>query len=101
MFQEIFEIRLSDGVFVAEKVLRYDTGDQAVMNMAVAQGKKDFLVVAGQDDQCQVYNMKYKLSSPTRSNKNGMFYVWFFECTLILNHAAFEIKIRRVNKLSI
>ncbi|KAF5285728.1 hypothetical protein FQR65_LT02256 [Abscondita terminalis] len=55
---EIYELS-HDGVkFIAEEVLRHETGPSVVMNCATYNDKKHSYLVAGQESHCQLYNVQ-------------------------------------------
>lgn len=57
--QEIFEIHHNGQRFVAEQIVRHETGENAIMNCAVtgtADGHSAYLAT-GQENQCQLYNL--------------------------------------------
>lgn len=72
-FQEIYQL-LNEGKGCSlDKVMRYDTGTQAVMNAAVCQREDAISVATGQDDQCQIYKITYTANSQAKlSSKGGL-----------------------------
>uniref|UniRef100_A0A1L8DVU4 Putative prolactin regulatory element-binding protein/protein transport protein sec12p n=1 Tax=Nyssomyia neivai TaxID=330878 RepID=A0A1L8DVU4_9DIPT len=58
---EIYEIYHNGDRFVAEEVVRHETGPSVVMNCAVrSDGRRSFLV-AGQESHCQMYLVNTKI----------------------------------------
>lgn len=81
--QEIFELSHNGAHFVAEEVIRHETGPSVVMNCASHNNGKKTWVVAGQESHCQLYNVNPKLvtsengelikgTSATSSSKDGL-----------------------------
>lgn len=62
-FQEIYEVYNNGCRFVAEEVLRHETGSNVVMNCAVRSDKKHSFLVAGQESHCQLYNVISKVET--------------------------------------
>lgn len=56
-FQEIYEIHHNGKHFVAEEVLRHETGANVVMNCAVTTDGHRSYLVAGQESHCQLYHV--------------------------------------------
>lgn len=57
---EIYELSHDGERYVAEEVLRHETGPSVVMNSSCfSDGKRTFLV-AGQESHCQLYNVRMK-----------------------------------------
>ncbi|XP_055713448.1 prolactin regulatory element-binding protein [Phlebotomus papatasi] len=69
---EIYEIYHNGDRFVAEEVIRHETGPSVVMNCAVrSDGRRSFLV-AGQESHCQMYHVNTKvIDESTGSGKEG------------------------------
>lgn len=57
-FQEIFEVSHDGKRFVAEKVMRHDTGINPVMNCAAYSNDHHMYLVAGQENHSQLYTIK-------------------------------------------
>lgn len=55
--QEIYEIYHNGKHFVAEEVLRHETGSNVVMNCAVTTDGHRSYLVAGQESHCQLYHV--------------------------------------------
>ena len=78
--KEIFELSHNGNNFIAEKITRYETGDNAIMNSAVYNNGKRILYVAGQESHCQLYNIQVKLvqengeiqKNSTHQNTDGL-----------------------------
>lgn len=61
LIQEIYEIYHNGLHFVAEEVVRHETGPSVVMNFAIKNdGRRSFLV-AGQESHCQLYYVNPKI----------------------------------------
>lgn len=52
---EIYEIHHNGEKYVADEVIRHETGPTVVMNLAVKNDEKRTLLVAGQESHCQMY----------------------------------------------
>lgn len=52
---EIYEIHHNGEKYVADEVIRHETGPTVVMNFAVKNDEKRTLLVAGQESHCQMY----------------------------------------------
>jgi prolactin regulatory element-binding protein len=62
--QEIFELSHDGERFVAEEVVRHETGSSVVMNCASnSNGHRTFLV-AGQESHCQLYHVSMEVLDP-------------------------------------
>jgi prolactin regulatory element-binding protein len=62
--QEIFELSHDGEKFVAEEVVRHETGSSVVMNCAShSNGHRTFLV-AGQESHCQLYHVNMEILDP-------------------------------------
>lgn len=55
--------------FVAEEIIRHETGPSVVMNCAVFSDNKRSYIVAGQESHCQLYNVKTSLVDYEKFNK--------------------------------
>lgn len=66
MFQEIYEIYHNGEKYVADEVIRHETGPTVVMNCATKNDEKRTLLVAGQESHCQMY-----LVNPIISSSDG------------------------------
>ncbi|XP_012529745.2 prolactin regulatory element-binding protein [Monomorium pharaonis] len=58
---EIFELSHNGVHFVAEEVIRHETGPSVVMNCAAHNNGKKTWIVAGQESHCQLYNVNSKV----------------------------------------
>ncbi|XP_037047161.1 prolactin regulatory element-binding protein [Bradysia coprophila] len=58
---EIYEIYHNGRHFVAEEVIRHETGANVVMNCAVTSDERRSYVVAGQESHCQMYLVNLKV----------------------------------------
>ncbi|XP_039278992.1 prolactin regulatory element-binding protein [Nilaparvata lugens] len=54
---EIFELMFDGKKFVAEEMIRHETGPSVVMNCACHSTSKRMYLVAGQESHCQLYNV--------------------------------------------
>ena len=61
LFQEVYELKSSDGVCRATRILRHDTKSKAIMGTAVAPDGPNFMLAAGMEGLCQLYMLRYKL----------------------------------------
>lgn len=59
--QEIYEIYHDGSKFIAEEIIRHETGPSVVMNCAVKNNDRRSLLVAGQESHCQLYLVNTKL----------------------------------------
>ncbi|GAB0091862.1 prolactin regulatory element-binding protein [Sergentomyia squamirostris] len=65
---EIYEIYHNGDRFVAEEIVRHETGPSVVMNCAVrSDGRRSFLV-AGQESHCQMYHVNTKIIDESEGN---------------------------------
>lgn len=60
-FQEIFELSHNGTRFVAEEVMRYETGPNVVMTCAVRNAQNRIYLAAGQESHCQLYRVNVKM----------------------------------------
>uniref|UniRef100_A0A336MKY6 CSON000779 protein n=1 Tax=Culicoides sonorensis TaxID=179676 RepID=A0A336MKY6_CULSO len=58
---EIYELYHNGDSFVAEEVLRHETGPTVVMNCAIRPDERRTLLVAGQESHCQMYLVNSKV----------------------------------------
>lgn len=68
--QEIYEIYHNGQHFVAEEVMRHETGSNVVMNCAVRSTGEHSYLVAGQESHCQLYHVNMKIENNEKS-ENG------------------------------
>lgn len=59
--QEIYEIYHNGSRFIAEEVIRHETGANVVMNCAVRSNGHHSYLVAGQESHCQLYHVNMKV----------------------------------------
>lgn len=52
---EIYEVHHNGEKYVADEIIRHETGPTVVMNFAVKNDEKRTLLVAGQESHCQMY----------------------------------------------
>lgn len=79
---EIFEISHDGNRFIAEEVIRYETGPTVVMNCSSYSNSKHTYLVAGQESHCQLYHVQDQIiedklddeaeSIETIGHKNGV-----------------------------
>ncbi|XP_052866246.1 prolactin regulatory element-binding protein [Anopheles cruzii] len=60
---EIYEIYHNGEKYVADEVLRHETGPTVVMNCAVKTDEKRTLLMAGQESHCQMYFVNTRIDS--------------------------------------
>ncbi|XP_018324563.1 prolactin regulatory element-binding protein [Agrilus planipennis] len=60
---EIFELSHDGNKFIAEEVIRHETGSNVVMNCCTYSDKKHLHLVAGQESHCQLYKVQTKIHS--------------------------------------
>ncbi|XP_075212300.1 guanine nucleotide-exchange factor SEC12 isoform X2 [Lycorma delicatula] len=75
---EIFELKYDGSKFVAEEMVRHETGPSVVMNCACYNNDKHTYLVAGQESHCQLYNVNIDVvdkpeteSKPSNSGDSG------------------------------
>ncbi|XP_069698458.1 guanine nucleotide-exchange factor SEC12 [Periplaneta americana] len=61
---EIFELSHDGERFVAEEVVRHETGPSVVMNCASHNNGRHTFLLAGQESHCQLYNVKMEILDP-------------------------------------
>jgi prolactin regulatory element-binding protein len=61
LLQEIYEIYHNGRNFIAEEVIRHETGPSVVMNFDIRNGDRRSLLVAGQESHCQMYFVNTKI----------------------------------------
>lgn len=69
--QEIYEIYHNGQHFVAEEVMRHETGSNVVMNCAVRSTGDHSYLVAGQESHSQLYHVNVKIDSSETASENG------------------------------
>ncbi|XP_065202100.1 prolactin regulatory element-binding protein [Planococcus citri] len=67
---ECFELLHNNDSISAQKVLRHDTGDIAVMNCAVITKNKNSYIAAGENNRCQLYKVKCCICSEEKNRTN-------------------------------
>lgn len=68
MSQEIFELSHNGETFVAEEVVRHETGPTVVMNSATYNDGKHSYLVAGQESHCQLYHVRMSVGAEKRNS---------------------------------
>ncbi|CAD7085816.1 unnamed protein product [Hermetia illucens] len=68
---EIYEIYHNGSRFVAEEVIRHETGPSVVMNFAVKNDGRRSFIVAGQEAHCQLYYVNPRVVSMTDGEEAG------------------------------
>lgn len=56
--QEVYELSHDGDKFIAEEVLRHETGPSAVMNCSTYSNNKRSYLAAGQESYCQLYDVQ-------------------------------------------
>lgn len=56
--QEVYELSHDGDKFIAEEVLRHETGPSAVMNCSTYSNNKRSCLAAGQESYCQLYDVQ-------------------------------------------
>ena len=68
-------MKSTDEGCTASKLCRHETGSRAIMNSASMYDGKRYIVAVGMDQDCQLYQMKYKVTTEnadeTTSGSNG------------------------------
>ncbi|PSN56741.1 Prolactin regulatory element-binding protein [Blattella germanica] len=59
---EIFELSHNGEKFIAEEVIRHETGPSVVMNCASHNNGRHMFLVAGQESHCQLYNVNMEIA---------------------------------------
>jgi hypothetical protein len=54
---------------VAGSICRHDTGTQSIMNGCNVYDGRNHIFAAGLDDECHIYSLKYKVTSPEKKDK--------------------------------
>lgn len=67
-FKEIYEIYHNGNRFVAEEVVRHETGSSVVMNCAVRSNNHRSYLVAGQESHCQLYHVNMSVVDTDSDN---------------------------------
>jgi len=67
---EIYELYHNGETFVAEEVLRHETGPSVVMNCAIRPDERRSLLVAGQESHCQMYLVNSKVVCDSEFTKS-------------------------------
>ncbi|KAJ8888674.1 hypothetical protein PR048_008166 [Dryococelus australis] len=68
---EIFELSHDGEQFVAEEVIRHETGPVVVMNCATRNSGRKCFLVAGQESHCQLYTVNIKVVNVHENNIPG------------------------------
>ncbi|GLV45742.1 uncharacterized protein CBL_02762 [Carabus blaptoides fortunei] len=68
---EIFEISHDGDRFIAEEVIRHETGPSVVMNCATFSDSKHSYLVAGQENHCQLYNVQTLVVTDTTEDEKN------------------------------
>lgn len=68
---EIYEIYHNGSRFVAEEVIRHETGPSVVMNFAVKNDGRRSFIVAGQEAHCQLYYVNPRVVAMTDGEEAG------------------------------
>lgn len=62
---EIFELKYDGNKFIAEEMVRHETGPSVVMNCACYSNDRHTYLVAGQESHCQLYNVNIEVVEKT------------------------------------
>ena len=83
-FQEVYEIKPLERKVLASSICRHDVGDQAIMNGCSVYDGRNHLFAAGLDDECHVFSLKYRVTSPQKKSK-GRACITCFDVVNLLN----------------
>ncbi|KAK3089037.1 hypothetical protein FSP39_000316 [Pinctada imbricata] len=68
---EIYELQLLENRVLANSICRHATGDKAIMNGGSDYDGRHHLFAAGLDDECHVFSLKYRVTSPDKRKKDS------------------------------
>ncbi|XP_077301285.1 guanine nucleotide-exchange factor SEC12 [Arctopsyche grandis] len=69
---EIFELSHDSERFIAEEIIRHETGPSVVMNCSAVNLNKHLYLVAGQETHCQLYNVNLKLVNASELRRGSV-----------------------------
>lgn len=72
LFQEIFELSHDSERFVAEEIIRHETGPSVVMNCSAVNLNRHLYLVAGQETHCQLYNVNFKIVNASELRRGSV-----------------------------
>ncbi len=90
MFQDFFELVHNGESCYAERILRYDTGKDAVMNFTVCTKNSCQYLAAGQDERCQLYEVKYEFHDPVDTDERKS------NSHIVLNYLTYSHHVRNL-----
>lgn len=67
--QEVYEVKFLSDKAVAGSICRHDTGTKSIMNGCNVYDGRNHIFAAGLDDECHIYSLKYKVTSPDKNEK--------------------------------
>ena len=67
--QEVYEVKFLSDQAVAGSICRHDTGTKSIMNGCNVYDGRNHIFAAGLDDECHIYSVKYKVTSPEKKEK--------------------------------
>lgn len=70
IFQEVYQVHLTGDKCIASMVCHHDTGSMAIMNSDNFYDGRNHTLAVGMDDECHIYNLKYKVVSPNKAKGN-------------------------------
>lgn len=95
--QEVYEVKFLSDKAVAGSICRHDTGTKSIMNGCNVYDGRNHIFAAGLDDECHIYSLKYKVTSPEKNQKGTCTYalcrVILFPNQIILNVSEFNFQI--------
>jgi len=68
---EVYELFHDGKAFVAEEMMRHETGPKVVMNCACFSDDKRMFLVAGQESHCQLYNVNVSIDDDNLNTDNA------------------------------
>ncbi|OWR45868.1 prolactin regulatory element-binding protein [Danaus plexippus] len=68
---EIFELSYNGTKFVAEEVMRYETGPNVVMTCSVQNVEDRIYLAAGQESHCQLYKVNVRMVDPAEMRRGS------------------------------
>ncbi|XP_011433226.3 guanine nucleotide-exchange factor SEC12 [Magallana gigas] len=68
---EVYEVKFLSDKAVAGSICRHDTGTKSIMNGCNVYDGRNHIFAAGLDDECHIYSLKYKVTSPDKNEKGS------------------------------
>ena len=65
-------MQLLENRVLVSSICRHDTGDKAIMNGGSDYDGRHHLFAAGLDDECHVFSLKYRVTSPDKRKKGKL-----------------------------